>query len=81
MGVIQKPTSPYDSSVARLVDAKDIVGANEIAKRLNCTFPSIVHSWQARHKDFPKPLTVITAGKLWDWKEIEAWARKTKRIR
>jgi predicted DNA-binding transcriptional regulator AlpA len=74
-------TRPYDFLVPRPVEPKDIVGAREIAKRLGRAHSTIVHSWHRRLKDFPKPITVISAGKLWDWKEIEAWAKKTKRLK
>ena len=59
----------------------DIVGAHEIATRLKGAHTSIVHVWRLRHKDFPKPMRILQAGMLWDWKEVEAWARKTNRLR
>lgn len=74
-------TPTYTFFVPRPLDPKDIVGAQEIARRLGRAHSTIVHSWHRRLKDFPKPITVISAGKLWDWKEIEAWARKTKRLK
>lgn len=63
-----------------LIDPTNIVGANEIAKRLNRAHQTIVHAWHTRHEDFPKPIAVITAGKLWNWEEIKQWAERTGRL-
>jgi predicted DNA-binding transcriptional regulator AlpA len=63
------------------VNPNDIVGAKEIAERIGRSHTTIVHSWHRRLKHFPRPIAVISAGKLWDWKEIEAWAKKTKRLK
>jgi predicted DNA-binding transcriptional regulator AlpA len=65
----------------RLVNPQNIVGANEIAKRLGRAHSTIVHSWHRRLKDFPQPIVVLKAGKLWDWEEVKEWAKKTKRIK
>jgi predicted DNA-binding transcriptional regulator AlpA len=59
----------------------DIVGAHEISERLGGSQTSLVHVWRLRHKSFPQPVVVLQAGMLWDWNEVEAWARKTKRIK
>ncbi len=61
--------------------AKDLVGAFEIADRLGMSHHAIVHVWRSRYPEFPKPIIKLHAGMIWDWKEVEAWARKTKRIR
>jgi predicted DNA-binding transcriptional regulator AlpA len=66
--------------VPNQINPKDIVGAREIAKRLGRAHSTIVHSWHRRLKDFPKPIAVLSVGKLWDWKEVEAWAKKTSRL-
>jgi hypothetical protein len=63
------------------IDLENIVGTHEIADRLNLSFPNVVHTWRTRHKDFPQPFHILKAGMLWDWKEVEAWAIKTKRIK
>jgi putative ABC transport system ATP-binding protein len=34
-----------------------------------------------RLKHFPKPIAVLSMGNIWNWKEVEAWARKTKRLK
>jgi predicted DNA-binding transcriptional regulator AlpA len=59
----------------------DLVGANEIADRLGLAFPNIVHSWKRRLKDFPKPIAILSMGNIWNWKEVESWAKKTKRLK
>jgi len=59
----------------------DLVGAHEIAERLNLAFPNIVHAWKNRLKDFPKPIALLSMGHIWDWKEIKKWAIKTNRLK
>ncbi len=66
--------------MSRQIRINDIVGAHEISERLGGSQTSIVHVWRQRHKDFPRPILILQAGMLWDWNEVEAWARKTKRI-
>lgn len=66
--------------MTKLVNPKHIVGANEIAARLRRSHSTIVHAWHTNLKDFPKPIAIIKAGKLWNWKEVEAWAKRTGRL-
>jgi chromosome partitioning protein len=61
------------------VDPADLVGAHEIAARMGLSFPNVVHTWRKRYDDFPKPVAVLQAGVIWDWKEIEMWLRFTGR--
>lgn len=72
--------SCHNDFVPKKIDPKDIVGAHEIAERLNLSFPNVVHNWRSRHPDFPKPIAELTAGVLWDWNEIKAWLEATNRI-
>jgi len=65
--------------MTRKIDPKDIVGAYEIAERLNLSFPNVVHNWRSRHVDFPEPIAELTAGVLWDWNDIRAWLKATNR--
>jgi hypothetical protein len=65
--------------MAKKVDPNDIVGAHEIAERLNLSFPNVVHTWRSRHSNFPKPIAELTAGVLWDWNDIKAWLKETNR--
>jgi predicted DNA-binding transcriptional regulator AlpA len=62
------------------VSPEDIVGANEIADRLGLSFPNVVHVWKYRHEDFPRPIALLAMGNIWNWKEVEAWAKKTNRL-
>ena len=59
----------------------DLVGAHEIADRLGVAYPQMVHEWRRRHLDFPKPIVQLQMGMIWDWKDIEVWARRTKRLK
>jgi predicted DNA-binding transcriptional regulator AlpA len=67
--------------VGRRVNAEDLVGAHEIAERLGVRRPQVVHDWRRRHKDFPKPIAKLKTALVWDWKEIQDWARSTNRLK
>jgi predicted DNA-binding transcriptional regulator AlpA len=67
--------------VTKFVNPKHIVGANEIAARLKRSHSTIVHAWHSNLRDFPEPIAIVSAGKLWNWKEIEAWAKRTGRLK
>lgn len=67
--------------MAHRVDPKDLVGANEIARRLGRAHSTVVHAWHRDIKDFPAPIAILKMGKIWDWTEVELWARKTKRLK
>jgi len=71
----------HDYFVSKKIDPVDVVGAHEIAERLNLSFPNVVHNWRSRHQDFPKPILELNAGIFWDWNEIELWIRKTNRMK
>jgi len=66
--------------VGRRINAEDLVGAHEIAERLGVRRPQVVHDWRRRHEDFPKPVARLKTALVWDWKEVQAWARSTGRI-
>lgn len=55
------------------------VGAAEIAARLGVRTQT-VHTWRHR-KLMPQPRWTVSAQPAWDWPEIEAWARRTGRVR
>lgn len=59
----------------------DLVGAAEIAQRLGVGKSTVVHDWRRRHPDFPKPVSELSMGLLWNWPAIERWARSTGRLR
>jgi predicted DNA-binding transcriptional regulator AlpA len=55
------------------------VGAAEIAARLGVK-PQTVHTWRHR-KLMPHPRWTVSGHAAWDWAEIEAWGRRTGRLR
>jgi len=61
------------------VDVDQLVGAAEIAQRLGLA-QRTVHDWRRRHADFPAPVAELTAALVWNWPDVERWARKTGRI-
>lgn len=65
--------------MGRKIDIGDLVGAHEIAKRLGLKTAHTVHVWRTRHEDFPKPIATLKTALIWDWRDIERWARKTGR--
>ncbi len=65
--------------MGRRIDAEQLVGAREIAERLDLAWPQAVNTWAARYPDFPAPVRVLRMGKVWYWPDIEAWARRTGR--
>lgn len=66
--------------MGRQVDSEDLVSAVEIAQRLGGRRPQVVYDWRRRHADFPAPLTKVGAVHVWNWPDVEAWARKTGRL-
>lgn len=66
--------------MGRKVDVNELVGAAEIAKRLDLAHPQAVHKWRERYPDFPKPVARLTQGFVWAWPDVEAWARRTGRL-
>jgi len=65
--------------VGRKVDVDDLVGATEIASRIGVKRPQVVHEWRKRHSEFPEPVATLSNGLIWDWREVEHWARATRR--
>jgi transposase-like protein len=64
----------------REVPVSRLVGAAEIARRLGCASANLIHSWRRRYPDFPQPVAHLEMGFVWDWAEIEEWARRTDRL-
>lgn len=71
----------YLRGVGELVDPADLVGAHEIAERLDVSRSQVVHVWRKRHDDFPEPIATLRSALIWDWSEVEAWARSSGRLR
>jgi predicted DNA-binding transcriptional regulator AlpA len=63
-------------SVARLVEPKNLVGAAEIAERLGVARPQLVHDWARRYADFPAPIAQLRQAMIWDWREVDKWAKE-----
>jgi hypothetical protein len=64
-----------------------LVGITEIADRLQVP-PERISIWRYRHKQaprppwqpFPDPVRVVGRSPLFDWVEIETWAKATGRM-
>jgi hypothetical protein len=67
--------------MGRRVDVEQLVGTHEIAARLNLADPRVVHSWRRRYPDFPQPVASLKTALVWSWRDIEAWARRTGRLK
>ena len=61
--------------MGKKVDVENLVGAHEIAKRLDLKNPHTIHVWRTRHKDFPKPVAKLKTAMIWDWNEILTWMK------
>ena len=62
------------------VDAEDLIDAAGIAARLGLAQPQTVHLWRRRYEDFPEPVAELTRVLVWNWSQVEAWARSTGRL-
>ena len=58
----------------------DLVGATEIAERLNLAHAQTVHTLRRRHPDFPEPVANLKRAHVWAWSDVERWARATGRL-
>ena len=63
-----------------MVKVSDLVGASEIAERLDLSFAQSVHTWARRHADFPQPVAKLRQAMVWNWPDVREWARKTGRL-
>ncbi len=72
----RKASPAYRASVVGcMVDIDDLVGAAEIAERLDHSGGTLIHDWQRRYPDFPAPVLELQQGPQWTWSEVAAWAR------
>ena len=76
----RKKIPPTISGMNRRVAIQDLVGAHEIAERLGVARPQVVHDWRRRHPDFPQPIAQLKTALIWDWAEVEKWAKRTGRL-
>lgn len=58
-----------------------LVGTAEIAERLGIGSPEVIHAWRRRHADFPAPVAHLKIGYIWNWREVERWAKATGRLK
>jgi predicted DNA-binding transcriptional regulator AlpA len=56
-----------------------LVGAAEIAQRFGLGRASVVHDWRHRYPEFPQPVATLSAGLVWAWPDVAAWAKATGR--
>ncbi len=57
-----------------------LVGAAEIAERLGWSHPQNVHTMRRRHPEFPAPVASLRQAHVWNWLDVEAWAKATGRL-
>ena len=57
---------------------QELMGTSEVAEFLGVTNQRV--DQLARRPDFPNPIAVLAAGRIWNHADIEAWARRTGRI-
>ena len=57
-----------------------LVGAHEIAERLGLSHAQSVHTIRKRHTEFPTPVATLKTALIWDWREIEKWAKSSGRL-
>ena len=73
---------PVVDPETRKVKVSDLVGAQEIADLLGVVRTQ-VYKWATRFEGtdhpFPKAVTHLNMGQVWNWPDVEAWARKTGR--
>ena len=66
--------------MAQRIDPANLVGSREIATRLGAQSHRIVDQWRRRYPDFPEPLAIVSGVRVWDWPDIERWAKRTGRL-
>ena len=64
----------------RRVYCDELVGAAEIAERLDLAQVQTVHNWRRRHADFPEPVARLKQAMIWAWPDVEKWATRTGRL-
>jgi hypothetical protein len=65
--------------MGRRVDSDDLVGTKEIGERLGVGYRS-VHTWLRRYPEFPPAIATVSGVSVWDWPDIERWAKATGRL-
>lgn len=65
--------------MARKIDPDLLVGAAEIAERLDIAQPQTIHLWRRRYEDFPQPVAQLKTALIWYWPDVRKWAESTGR--
>lgn len=65
--------------VGRTVEVENLIDAQGIADRLGLSHRQAISVYMQRYPNFPQPLGMWGRTRLWDWLEVEAWARQTGR--
>ena len=71
---------PTVDDMGRRIDVDQLVGAAEIAERCGAARPQVVHEWRRRYDDFPEPVAQLKQALVWNWPEVERWAKNTGRL-
>lgn len=66
--------------MGRRVDVDDLVGLDEIARRLGMGYSTSAHNLVRRHADFPPPVANVGRIRIWTWPDVEKWAKATGRL-
>jgi hypothetical protein len=62
------------------VDVDQLVGAEEIAERLGLKRYQHVHQIRRRDPTFPEPVVTLRRAMVWNWPDVERWARASGRL-
>lgn len=54
--------------------------ATEIADRLGLADGRAVHNWRRRDLGFPEPAGEYGRTLVWEWADVEAWAKSNGRL-
>lgn len=66
--------------MTRWVDVEALVGSVEIARRLGFAHAQHIHYLRNHDPSFPAPVAEVGRVGVWDWGEIEGWARSSGRL-
>ena len=61
------------------IEPSDLVGSAEIAERLGVVRETVL-LWRRRHPDFPEPVVTLQQAHVWNWPDVESWAKATGRL-
>lgn len=68
------------TAMGRRIDVDNLVGAAEITERLGAARPQVIHEWRRRYDDFPEPVAQLRQALVWNWPDVERWAKATGRL-